>query len=47
MEMFANQYTLIWPTHNRKEINERKPISIKSLTYSVHKPIAHINFRNQ
>ena len=31
MEMFANQYTLIWPTHNWKEINERKPISIKSL----------------
>ena len=30
--MFANQYALNWPTHNRKDIKEeRKPNSIKTL----------------
>ena len=37
MEKFANQYALIQPTHNRKDIKERKLISIKSLKYVFNK----------
>ena len=39
MEIFAKQYLLIQPTHNRKDIKERKQISIKSLKSTFNKNI--------